>query len=68
MTYPSMQRWTFTLSGCQYILTYIPGRDNMVADTLSRLPIEGHSVTKPNPYEVVHFLQSLSALQCLAGT
>ncbi len=37
------------------------GAENVVGDALRRLSTVGHSVTKPNPYEGVHFLQSLSS-------
>ncbi len=50
MAYPRMRRWALTLSGYQYKLMYIPGRDNVVVDALSRLHIVEHSVTKPNTY------------------
>ncbi len=38
----------------------------MIADALSRLSIVEHSVTKPNPYKIVHFLQRISSPSMLS--
>ncbi len=61
MTSPRMQRWVLTLSGYQYKLTYISGRNYVIADALSRDSIVEHSITKANPYKIVHFLQRTSS-------
>lgn len=33
-----LQRWAFFLSGFNYKIEYIKGSDNIIADSLSRLP------------------------------
>ena len=58
-----MQRWALTLQGYRYKLIFVPGKENVNADALSRLPLPlpttQHVVT-PAPPETVHLMEHLA--------
>lgn len=54
-----LQRWALLLSQYDYDLEYKAGKDNVVADALSRLPVEDELKTN-TPEEYVKLVESLS--------
>ncbi len=62
MSAPRMQRWGLTLASYSYTLKYVPGKDNAIADALSRL-----SVVEDNPQACQHY-EAVCKLNCLSST
>lgn len=46
-----LQRWAVYLSGFQYKLEYIKGKENFMADCLSRLPVKTNTITDEYDYD-----------------
>ena len=59
MASPRMQRWALTLSSYSYVMKYIKGNTNQVADALSRLPIVDNAGNRAPPFEAVNLLQHM---------
>ena len=55
-----IQRWALTLGSYNYTLCYKPGKNNLNADALSRLPGSYQPSSVPDPPEVVLSLSYLS--------
>ena len=53
------QYWALTLSAYDYKIQYIPEKDNVNADVLSRLPLPVQPKEVPMPEELVLLLESL---------
>lgn len=51
-----LQRWDCFLSGFNYTMKYVKGKDNGGADGLSRLPINSNNEVNENEVDYFHFL------------
>ena len=58
-----IQRWALTLGAYQYTLCYKPGKSNLNADALSRLPSSYKPNVIPEPPEIVLSLTQLEKLE-----
>ena len=54
-----IQRWALLLSQFDYDLCFKAGKDNVVADALSRLPLSDSDLDSTTPVEYVHMVQAL---------
>ena len=54
-----VQRWALLLSQFDYDLCFKAGKDNVVADALSRLPLSDSDLDSTTPIEYVHMVQAL---------
>ena len=57
-----MLRWKLTLTGYEFVLKYIPGRDIANADGLSRLPLPTCPESTPLPADVVQMMDAVGSL------
>ena len=56
-----IQRWALLLAAYDYRIHYRQGKANANADALSRLPLPSQNVHTPQPAELVHLMEHLSA-------
>ncbi|KAI0983913.1 hypothetical protein GJ496_009883 [Pomphorhynchus laevis] len=61
MTNKRLVRWTITLGKYDYVLKYIKGASNLLADTLSRLPMKEEVKNENVDVKKVHMLIDLDA-------
>ena len=61
VTAARLERWAVTLSSYQYSIQYIKGSDNVIADCLSRLPIQ---LSVKQEAQIVPFLDDVSCDPC----
>ena len=54
-----VQRWALLLSQYDYDLRFKPGKDNVVADALSWLPVQDSVLDSNTPVEYVNLVESL---------
>ena len=54
-----LQRWALQLGAYEYHIQYKPGKENSVADALSRLPLPDCPDTVPQPGETICLIESL---------
>ena len=55
-----VQRWALLLSQYDYDLCFKAGKDNVVADALSRLPVSDSDLDSTVPAEYVHMVQTIN--------
>ena len=60
MASPRVIRWSLTLSAYSYEIRYRPGKQQAIADALSRLPLLESPSNVPVPAETVLLLNELS--------
>ena len=53
-----VQRWALLMSQFDYDLRFKAGKDNVVADALSRLPVSDSGLDSSTPYEYIHVVES----------
>ncbi len=56
-----LQRWALLLGAYSYIIKYKPGKENVTADALSRLPIPETPVEVPLPGETIMLVENLQS-------
>jgi hypothetical protein len=56
-----IQRWALLLAAYDYRIQYRQGKANANADALSRLPLPSPNVHTPQPAELIHLIEHLSA-------
>ena len=56
-----IQRWALMLAAYDYRIRYRQGKANANADALSRLPLPSPNVQTPQPAELIHLMEHLSA-------
>ena len=54
-----LQRWSLLLGAYNYTIQFKPGRDNLVADALSRLPLQDWPSNIPTPGETIFLIECL---------
>ena len=54
-----VQRWALILSAYNYIVQYVPGKDNANVDVFIRLPLSVQAQEVPMPQELVYLLEDL---------
>ena len=59
MSSARMQRWYLTLSSYDYRLYYKPGKENVNADALSKLPLPETLENTPQPTEIIHMMEKI---------
>ena len=55
-----VQRWALLLSQYNYDLVFKAGKDNVVADSLSRLPVPDSGLDSTTPSEYIHVVETLN--------
>ena len=53
-----VQSWALLMSQFDYDLRFKAGKDNVVADALSRLPVSDSGLDSSTPYEYIHVVES----------
>ena len=54
-----VQRWALILSAYNYIVQYVPGKDNANVDVFIRLPLSVQAQEVPMSQELVYLLEDL---------
>ena len=56
-------RWSILLSSFDYAIEHLPGKENSIADCLSRLPVEDNSVKFHTPPEIVKVINVIEGFE-----
>lgn len=60
-----VQRWSLFLSSFDYTFKFIKGKDNVKADTLSRLPLPDEIETEDPDFDYLNFIENASVIDSL---